>query len=227
MMFKKKIGVITIGQTPRPDIEELVEEILGKNYKVFMEGALDNLTPEEIPKFDPKEYLLMTGMRDSANRNIGLSVTRDFLSPLIQQCIFKLEKEVDIIIEWCAGRFPEFKSKAIIIRPSEILNGVVNAIMQEGRLGVIYPSKVQLKWGEPEWAREGIEVYADAPGHSHSNEEELKMLAGRLAERDLDLILLNCTGFGYEMKQLIKEKTGKPVIQANTLTLRIVKELST
>ena len=226
-MLSKKIGVVTIGQTPRPDIISLIREILGPDYKVFMEGALDHLTPEEIPKFGPKEYLLMTGMRDSSNRKIGLSVTREFLSPLIQQCIFKLEKEVDIIIEWCAGRFPEFKSKAIVIRPSEILKGVVNAILKKGRLGVIYPSKVQLKWAKPEWSREGIEVYADAPGHSHSREEEVEMLAERLGERDLDLILLNCTGFGYNMKQVIKEKTGKPVIQANALTLRIVKELST
>jgi len=102
---------------------------------------------------------------------------------------------------------------------------VVNAVLKKGKLGVIYPLKEQLIWAKPEWNRRGIEVYADTLGKSLSLEVEMEILAERLAERNLDLILLNCTGFGYKMKQLIKDKTGKPVIQANALTLRIVKEL--
>jgi len=224
-MLSKKIGVVTIGQMPRPDILSLIREILGPDYEVMLVGALDDLNLEDIPEFGPEEYLLITDMRDSVGRRIELSVTREFLTPLIQQHIFKLEKEVDMIIVWCAGRFPEFKSKAIVIRPSEILKGVVNAILKKGRLGVIYPSKVQLKWAKPEWSREDIEIYADALGNSLSREEELEMLSRRLAERDLDLILLNCTGFGYKIKKLINKKIAKPVIQANALTLRVLKEL--
>ena len=222
----KKIGVVTIGQTPRPDIISLVKEILGQDCEVALAGALDDLTLEKIPKFGPEEYLLVTSVRDQAGKRGSVTVTREFLVPLIQQRIVQLEKEdIDIIIIWCAGRFPEFKSKAIIIRPSEILKGVVNAFFKKGRLGVIYPAKEQLIWANPEWSQEGIIVYADTPGRSSSREEEMKLLAERLDEKDLDLILLNCAGFGYEMKQLIQEKTRKPVILANSLALRVVKEL--
>ena len=224
-MVSKKIGVVTIGQLPRPDIDSIINEILGEDYEALMVGALDDLTIEEIPDFEPEEYLLMTSIRDEGGRKVSIMVTEEFLFPLIKKCIFELEQEVDIIIVWCAGRFPEVKSKSIIIRPSEILNGVVNAVLKKGKLGVIYPLKEQLIWAKPEWSRKGIEVYADTPGKSLSREEEMEILAERLAERNLDLILLNCTGFGYKMKQLIKDKTSKPVIQANALTLRIVKEL--
>lgn len=224
-MVSTKIGVVTIGQPPRPDIHSLVKEILGEDYEVMLVGALDDLTLEDIPDFRPEEYLLMTGIRDKNGKKVGVRVTEEFLLPLIKKRIFELEQKVGLIIIWCAGRFPEVKSDAIIIRPSEILKSVVNAVFKKGKLGVIYPSKEQLIWAEPEWASKDVEVYADNPRKSLSREEELEKLAERLAERDLDLILLNCTGFGSKMKQLIKEKTNKPVIQANALTIRVVKEL--
>lgn len=224
-MVSKKIGVVTIGQLPRPDIISLINEVLGEDYEALLVGALDDLTIEEIPDFKPEEYLLMTSIRDKGGRKVSIRVTEEFLLPLIKRRICELEQEVDIIIVWCAGRFPEVKSKAIIIRPSEILKGVVNAVLKKGKLGVIYPLKEQLIWAKPEWSRKGIDVYADTLGKTLPREEETEILAERLAERNLDLILLNCTGFGYKMKQLIKDKTSKPVIQANALTLRIIKEL--
>ena len=225
-MFSKKIGVVTIGQTPRPDIISLAKKVLGQDYKVVLAGALDDLTFEKIPKFEPEEYILIAGIRDRAGKRKSVRVTREFLVPLIQKRIVQLEKEnVNIIIIWCAGRFPVFKSEAIIIRPSEILKGVVNAVFKKGRLGVVYPGKEQLIWAKPEWSKEGIMVYADTPGRSKSRNEEEKLLAERLAEKDLDLILLNCAGFGSKIKKIIQEKTGKPVIQTNSLALRVVKEL--
>lgn len=224
-MFEKKIGVITIGQTPRPDIINLVWEILGKDYQVLMKGALDDLKIEDIPEFKDNEYLLMTSILDGKGEKKEVKVTREFLVPIIQEHILELEKYVIVIIIWCAGRFPEFKSKAYVIRPSVVLKGVIEAILEEGRLGVLYPSPLQLIWAEPEWKREGVEVYADAPGCDNSQEKDWKFLASRLADKNLDLILLNCTGFGFEMKESIRKITKTPVIQANALALRVVKEL--
>jgi len=54
---------------------------------------------------------------------------------------------------------------------------------------------------------------------------EVEKLGDRLKEKDLDLILLNCMGFNHVHKNIIKEKTGKPVIQSNSLVAKIVMEL--
>jgi len=224
-MVQKKIGVVTIGQTPRPDIEKLIDEILGEEYKVIIKGALDELELKDIPEFRDDEYLLMTSMRDVDGQRKGVRVTREFLIPLIQEKIHQLEDKVEVIIVWCAGRFPEFESKVFIVRPCEVLKGIVDVVLKRGRLGVIYPSPLQLIWAEPEWKRDGIHVYGDSPRGVHSREKEVELLANRLATQELDLILLNCTGFGYGMKKIIRDKTNTPVIQANALTLRIVKEL--
>ncbi|RLC69869.1 MAG: hypothetical protein DRI26_08245 [Chloroflexi bacterium] len=220
----KSIGLITIGQSPRADILPDMMMILGDDYEVVEAGALDDHTLEEVRALEigPDDYLLVTRMRDGTE----VKITKKFVVPLIQRRIADLEKEgVGVILLLCTGRFPEFESEALIVMPSEIVRGAVNAALRRGRLGVVYPAREQTAKAEKEWGREGLEVYADAAS-PYGSERELEQLAERLAERNLDLILLNCMGFGHKMKLLIKEKTGKPVIQANALVARVLKELS-
>ena len=49
-----KIGLITIGQSPRVDVVPEMVQILG-DVDIIECGALDNLTAEEIQKLAPKE----------------------------------------------------------------------------------------------------------------------------------------------------------------------------
>lgn len=42
--MKKKIGAITIGQSPRIDVIPEMQEILGENVIILEAGALDGLT---------------------------------------------------------------------------------------------------------------------------------------------------------------------------------------
>ena len=49
--MKKKIGAITIGQSPRIDVIPEMQEILGENVIILEAGALDGLTKEEIEEF--------------------------------------------------------------------------------------------------------------------------------------------------------------------------------
>lgn len=219
----KKIGIVTIGQSPRTDIIPDVERILGEGYEIVEAGALDDYTLEEIRQrqFDPKKGLLVTRMRDGTE----VKITEEFIEPILQQRINELEKKgVDIILLLCTGRFPEFKSKSLIVKPSEIVKGAVNAALRKGRLGVVYPAMEQITSRPRVRMENGREVYIDAAS-PYGPEEDRERLAERLAEKNLDLVLLNCMGFGYKMKKLIREKTGKPVIQANALVARVLKEL--
>jgi len=220
----KKIGLITIGQSPRTDILPDMMMILGHDYEVLEAGALDDHTVEEISQLQvgPDEHLLVTRIRDGTEVHIA----DEFVVPLIQRRISELEElGVEVILLLCTGQFPEFQSKALIVMPSEIVRGAVNATLRKGRLGVVLPAKEQALKAEARWVREGLTIYADSAS-PYGPREELEMLAERLAKHDLDLILLNCMGFGFGMKQLIKERTGKPVIQANALVARVIKELA-
>ncbi|MBT7186398.1 hypothetical protein HN911_03595, partial [Candidatus Bathyarchaeota archaeon] len=57
----KKIGMLTIGQTPRDDLIPGLMDILGPEYEIVEAGALDDHTLEDVNKIDlnPDHYILV------------------------------------------------------------------------------------------------------------------------------------------------------------------------
>ena len=109
------------------------------------------------------------------------------------------------------------------LKQSEILRGVLEGALKQGRLGVVFPAAEQKTYAEKEFGRPGVEVYADHV--SPYEPDDVEGLLKRLGERDLDLIFLNCFGFPRQLKEKVVEATGKPVIQSNALIARVLKEL--
>ena len=73
---------------------------------------------------------------------------------------------------------------------------------------------------------DGLVTYFDSAS-PYGLTEEVEKLGDRLAKKNLDLILLNCMGFTHKHKEIIKAKTGKPVIQSSAIVARALKELLT
>ena len=220
----KKIGMLTIGQSPRKDIVPMMKEILGEGYEIVEAGALDGLTIEDIKgvEFGADDYLLVSRMRDGTE----IRITKRFVLPLLQEKIHEFEaKGVGLTVIMCTGKFPQFESGGLIVTPQEILKGVLNSILKKGRLGVIYPAAEQTNGAAAVFGREGVEVYADHLS-PYGGESELGNLAGRLVRQNLNLIFLNCFGFTSKIKKAIAEKTSKPVILSNALIARVLKELA-
>ncbi len=221
----KKIGMLTIGQSPRDDIVPTLMAILGDGFEIAEAGALDDLTIEEVDaiEFGPDDHLLVSRMRDGTE----VKITEELILPLMQERVRELEEQgVGLIVIMCTGSFPKFDSEVLIVTPQEILTGVLEGALKRGRLGVVYPAKEQVSGAEARFGREGVEIYADHLS-PYEGASELEGLAHRLAAQDLDLILLNCFGFSSVVKETVASKTGKPVIQSNTLVARVLKELVT
>jgi protein AroM len=220
----KKIGMLSIGQAPRGDILPPLMEILGEGFEIFEAGALDDVTSEEINliEFEPDDYLLVSRMRDGTE----VMITKRFILPRLQEKIRKLEEQgVGLTVIMCTGRFPKFESEGLVVTPQEILKGVLEATLKRGRLGVVYPAEEQMHMAETAFSREGVEVYADFLS-PYEGKGDVDALADRLADQDLDLILLNCFGFSSNVKTTVVERTSRPVILSNTLVARVLKELA-
>jgi len=219
-----KIGLITIGQTPRNDIAVEMKKVLGANFQLLVKGALDGFTKEELRmNFRPDSHVLVTRLSNGEE----IKITKEFLIPLIQKKISELERDVSLIVLLCAGVFPSFNSRVTMVFPSDLIKGAVKSALKKGRLGVIYPvrARAYMVNAQSYWGNENIEVYVDAAS-PRGSEKEFFELGTRLSEQNLDLILLNCMGINNKMKQLIRKKTGKPTIQPNTLIARFIKELT-
>ncbi len=219
----QKIGMITIGQSPRSDVVPAMAEILGDQVEILEAGALDPFSPEEVQRFRPEgtDSVLVSRMRNGTE----VLLAKEKILPLLQERITMLEGQgVNAILLLCTGNFPAFQFAGLLLYPQPILQQVVAGILPQGRLGILSPSPKQVPQSYKKWEREGIELVVEVVS-PYGKGEELTEVAARLRERNLDLIVMDCMGYNEVMKREIKMMTGKPVLLSNTLVARVIKEL--
>jgi protein AroM len=220
---KLKVGLVTIGQSPRTDVTSTMRKMLGSGIELIEKGALDGLTRKEIEKLAPTagDYVLVTRLRDGAS----VRVAKKCILPRVQKCIEKLEEmNVDLTLLLCTGDFSEIKAKRLLIKPDELVSNIVWGILKCGKLGVVVPEEEQIPFLMRKWRKKGVSlvmVAANPYGEIRASEEA----AAFLAEEDVDLIILDCIGFTPKIKELFRCLTGKPVILPQTILGRILKEL--
>ena len=219
----KKIGILTIGQSPRPDVVGELSRVFGGDYEIIERGALDDYSVEELRsrRISPGERILVTKLRDGQE----IKISHDFVVTNIQKCVDYLEgKKAEITLLLCTGKFPEFRSRRLVVQPSEIVRGTVTASLRSGKLAVVVPAREQIPKARSDMFGKDVEVYYDTAS-PYGSVDELKEMADRIAKEDVDLVFLDCMGFTHEMKQMVKEATGRPVILSNTLIARVLQEL--
>ena len=137
-MNRKRIGALTIGQVPRPDLVAPLQQMLPQ-CELVQAGALDNLTAADLPVVSGAKYPLVTRLRD------GTLVRADesFLSPLLQNALNRLEVEkVVATVLLCAGSFNSLHSRQPLFKPFDIACATLKS-MGVKKVGVVCPVKEQ------------------------------------------------------------------------------------
>ncbi|MCX8184557.1 MAG: AroM family protein [Sulfolobales archaeon] len=217
----KRVGLITIGQSPRVDVVPEIRKILeSTDVEVVECGALDRLSKEEIASLAPRsgEYILVTRLRDGSE----VMVSRERILSLMQKCIDRLEPEVDLLGLLCTGEFPELKSKKLLIEPSDLLLKVVESL-KVTNLGIIVPNPTQIDLTIKKWSRAAREIKVVSTSPYSETIDALAKAAEEL--RECDLIVLDCIGFTSEAKKVVAAVSKRPVIIPRTLLARILREL--
>lgn len=222
--MKKKVGVITIGQSPRIDVTGEMKDVLGENIEIVEAGALDGLSKDEIAQFLPEEgdIVLVSRLRDGSSVKFG----ERYILPRLQECLTRLESEgAEVIAFICTGKFPAtFKSSKLLLYPYTILHAVVPKLTPRSRIGVINPDLDQIKQCLETWGKD-VETVAAVAGSPYGDFQEVLDAAQALKVKDVDVIVMDCIGYTIEMKQAVQEITGKPVILARTLLAGVIREM--
>ena len=196
-----KIGMVTIGQSPRNDLISEIRGILG-SLEIVEVGCLDELTREDIEGLEPRgrEPFFLTLLRDGSS----VQVSRKKAISLLQQRIKELEDEdVTLIIVLCTGDFPDFKSKKLIIEPGKLVHKIVQGMLsKDKKLGVIIPSSEQIEQTKKKWIRIDPVFAVASP---YENPEKVVEAAKALQAKKVDLTVLDCIGYTKQMKQKVKE----------------------
>lgn len=219
-----KIGMISIGQSPRPDILSIFEDSWGDRAEMIEIGALDGLSHSDVEKMAPKEGddVLVVKMTDGQQHIVG----RRYLIPQIEMCADSLIRQhVTAIILLCTGDFRPFRYSVPFIIPQKIVNNMIFALVGAGQVvGLMIPTGEQQKQMRRSLACNGI-VPVFASASPHLGEEGIVNAAHQLKRYDIDFTVMHCFGYTRKMRDIVKETTGKPVLLSNMLVAKIAGEL--
>jgi len=127
-----KIGILNIGQSPRVDVIPKLKEAIGFEVEIEEQGALDNLTWEEIKDLYPwpDDYVLITRMRDGKEVKIARHIVER-----MKKCVADLERiDVDFIILLCTGEYlpgPKEEVKEFPKEQGNLVNKLVKLNVSE------------------------------------------------------------------------------------------------
>jgi protein AroM len=224
-----KIGMMTIGQSPREDIVSVMRSHFTHEVDILQRGALDALDLSSVAELRPQEgqSTLVTRMRDGTE----VKVTHEKILPLMQKGIDALiEEGVELVVLLCTGGFPELKAERMVLHPGKLLHGVITALADGAKLGVVMPSASQVplaeerreeRWGGWDVVFTSASPYAEL----EIRVREWERAANGLKDKGVDLVYLGCMGMDEEMKKIVQRVTRKPVILASSVVARIVDEL--
>ena len=225
-----KIGMITIGQSPRNDILSVMKRYLPSDAQVVECGALDGLDRDEILDLAPDDGdpILVTTLRDGTE----VTVTHSKVVPLMKQAVDHLLKDdIQLVVVLCTGGFEELRSdRVFVVDAGSLLHFVIRSFANGIRLGIVRPSPDQVSewsngahnpWGANDVVVTSASPYTDAMKRVCDWERA----AQELSEKRVDLVFLTCMGMNEDMKQVFRRVTKKPVVLASSVVARMVDEL--
>lgn len=222
-MANATLGVATIGQAPREDIQELFAAHAPRGTRVVLRGCLDGLSEAELSACAPTDgddtlYTRLRGQRD-------IKISKAAVVARASGTLAALRRDgATVIVFACTGEFPPFAGDAGVVFPSRVLNALAAAVLPAGRLGILIPLPEQTRKLRAKWARPGLEV-ASEPLVPSATERQIATAAERLAAHQPDLVAMDCMGYGPAAKTIVKEVCRVPTLLAITAAGRVVREL--
>jgi len=223
--MRKKIGIITIGQSPRVDVVPEMTQFFGDHVEVLEVGALDGLTLAQVRAYRPEAEMIHLASRMRDGTEILLAKEK-ILAPIERAVDDLNQKNVSLILLCCVGAFPKFSSRCLIVEPQRIVDHCVESLISENdHLGILIPIPEQETWVRENFLRITPNITV-ADASPYSDRKNLTRAGEQLKNADCDLIVMYCMGFNRRLASEIRQLTGKPVILSSSLVARVLGELT-
>lgn len=230
-----RIGCISLGQGPRPDLEDLHLRLfaaLGRQVELVWRHALDGISDADLAVMAarPGEPAIRSVLRSADPEEIGPLgrgwtsqwLDRDSFAPLVAEAVQGLDAEVALTIVCAAEVLPtlELSTRHPVVLPSQAMAGYAQ-ILAAARPGahialVTYGDRQHRQqrdgWAALPWARQLTISFSPNGG-------DLDKAAADLAPLSPDLIFVWAYGAGIRPgspgPDELAERTGAPVILAS------------
>lgn len=217
----EKVGVLTIGQTPRPDLETVFRRHL-PGVELIVRGALDGESKRAIDEMAAAggAYPLFTILRDGTTREISLYR----LKPLLEEQVKAAAAAgASVAALMCAGDFPELASPIPVLYPNRVLSAIVRGVCRGNRIGIVLPNAGQVGVAVEHWREKGFDALPAVA--SPKDPAALSEAAKAFHDPALELIVLDCMGFPPEEARRMRALCGRPVLCPQGILPRIMAEM--
>ncbi|MFP4456456.1 MAG: AroM family protein [Clostridia bacterium] len=214
----RKIGAVTIGQSPRKDVTKDILPLL-KDIEIVECGALDNYTYEEVvEKFQPtNNNIFVSIMRDG----MQVSLDKDKLIIELNNCIKILENRgCEIIMVFCTGKINNLESNVTLLQPNLIMKKIIPEIALNTKIAIVVPDVKQIKYIKKQWDHTGLDItfFASSPYDSVKN---IKHLSQKIKNQGFGLVYLDCIGYSKKMQEIVSQTTSLPVLLPRTILAEV------
>ncbi len=216
-MAQRRIGALTIGQSPRPDLVEPLAQILS-NFNIIQAGALDNLTSDDLPDVKEVTYPLVTRMGDG---NVVI-VAENYIAPKLQQALDLVEKQdVAASLLMCAGTFAKLHGNRPLFKPFEVGKSVLHSLGFKS-IGLIAPVPEQEAPIRHRWDAAGWKATVWSADISNQDQAFHQKLSWMIGKHNLECIVLDYFGHPINLVEQLQHSTNVPVLDLGYLSITIL-----
>ncbi len=208
------LGVITIGQTPRPDLHDAFARE-APHAEVRVAGALDDLDADAVAALAAPgdAYPLLVRLRNGSAAEIPLTTIHRYVVASAQQLA---AAGAYAIVVACAGAFPDVECTVPVLLPGRVLPATVRRLVHSRHIGVVAPFEGQVAAAESKWRADGFEPVMSwaSPAVPH----DIHRAAAAMRAASPELVVLDCMGHGDGYAERFAELCGCRVISAQSVT---------
>ncbi len=217
-----KIGLFTIGQSPREDVIPEMRPYLLPQIVIDEQGLLDGMPPEEIDLFKPEfgEVSLVTRTKDGSQ----VQLSENKIGPFFHEAVdlMRTKRDVRAVGVLCTHEFHETQFSFPVIFPHIYLHFLVTQALQIHNLGVVVPLEGQMKISEKKWDVEKVTAVAKSPyGEGKSWEE----IAQNLKENKVEAVVLDCIGYTEQDKRQLQTTLPCPVLLPRIILAHAINQI--
>lgn len=221
-MKKVRIGLLTIGQSPRDDLVPEIRPLILPHIEIVEYGLLDNLPLEELRRLWPEgnEMSLVSRMRDRSQVQLGETK----IAGLLPRGIAYMKSHLDVraVGVLCTHDFPRVKLPSPTVFPFSYLKYIINEILEIETLGVVVPLEKQRRMTAEKWKKEKTVIGVLSPYTEDKTWEEIIEM---FLQQRVEAIILDCIGYNMEDRQRMQREISVPVLLPRAILAHALNQL--
>ena len=211
------LGLVTIGQSPRPDICATYRRASSVGCTDHRSGRARSLDRARDSCTRTRAAAIFRSSPSPMAAEVRIGKTA--ITPLLQRAIMRVvEAGATVAVVLCTGHFEGLTAPIPLIEPDRVLDGFMRAIQPSGRLGVVMPDAGQEGMMRHKWRGYDLRFATASP---YQPPTTWVALIDGFTSAGVEAIVLDCMGFGPDAKSYFAEHAHVPVLCAQTATAHL------